>query len=109
MKDCQPKSRDYRDGRLQCAAARLAVFLKQAKLDLESPSGSGNVTVFGYTAPDGRSSVKLPHLSRFEPFGRPQSEGFLKAVFGSAQLDIEHCATNSPFICPQISHGGPGV
>ncbi|MFN3591655.1 MAG: uracil-DNA glycosylase family protein [Thermaurantiacus sp.] len=42
-----------------------------------SPVGWGNITASAGKAADGRRLVVLPHLSRFQLFGRPQSEPHL--------------------------------
>lgn len=45
------------------------------------PAGWGSQTIDRYESKDGRAVVALPHLGRFQLFGRAASENGLKAAF----------------------------
>lgn len=46
-----------------------------------SPAGWGDQTIDRYESDDGRAVVALPHLGRFQLFGRSASEAPLRAAF----------------------------
>lgn len=53
------------------------------KLELEIPSGWGNIRLRRYRGADGVSVVHLPHLSRFKIFGKDECVLPLKRIFKS--------------------------
>ncbi len=61
-------------------AAEIAREAIGARLEAKFSSGWGSVSLRRYRAPDGRIVARLPHLSRFRLFGRPEAEAPLRRL-----------------------------